>query len=278
MQIRTPAVAGMFYPETSKDLKSSIRNCFLHKYGPQKMPPLIDNQKIFGVICPHAGYTYSGPIAANSYYAISSQKPELVIIIGPNHWGIGKKVAAMKEGVWRTPLGDIEVDSESTSEISNISSIIKLDFFSHTKDHSLEVQIPMLQEIYIHKFRILPIILIDQTCSTAVEIGKAIAKIAKNRNVMIIGSSDFTHYQPNDFAHQQDLSLINTILTLDIDQFYNILEEKQISACGYGAIASTIVACKTLGATKGTLIKYATSGDIAGEKDSVVGYASIIFS
>src|SRR5215467_10664833 len=229
MQIRTPAVAGMFYPETSKDLKSSIRNCFLHKYGPQKMPPSVDNQKIFGVICPHAGYTYSGPIAANSYYAISSQKPELVIIIGPNHWGIGKKVAAMAEGVWRTPLGDIEVDSESTSEISNISNIIKLDFFSHIKDHSLEVQLPMLQKIYIHKFRILPIILIDQTSSTAVKIGNAVSKIAKNRNVMIIGSSDFTHYQPNDFAHQQDLTLIDTILALDIDQFYKILEEKQIS-------------------------------------------------
>ena len=110
MQVRTPAVAGMFYPKTSQELKSSIRNCFLHNFGPGKLPPSPDDKKIIGVICPHAGYEYSGPIAANSYYAISSQRPELVIIIGPNHWGIGLDVATMKEGVWRTPLGDIEVD------------------------------------------------------------------------------------------------------------------------------------------------------------------------
>ena len=105
MQVRTPAVAGMFYPKSSGELKSSIRNCFLHKYGPGKLPPSLEDKKIIGVICPHAGYEYSGPIAANSYYAISSQRPELVIIIGPNHWGIGQDIATMKRNManstWR---------------------------------------------------------------------------------------------------------------------------------------------------------------------------------
>jgi len=278
MQIRTPAVAGMFYPKETHELKSAIHDCFLHPFGPGKTPPLENDEKILGVICPHAGYMYSGPIATNSFYHISSQKPELVIIIGPNHWGIGCNVAVMKEGQWQTPLGSVEVDTDSAIKLNEISKMTELDFFSHTKDHSLEVQVPMLQEIYSHKFKILPIILIDQGCKTARELGKALAKIAKIKKTVIIGSSDFTHYEENSYAYKQDKLLIEPILELDVERFYSILQENQISACGYGAIASTMVACKELGASKGTLLKYATSGDVVGDKSSVVGYASIAFS
>ena len=278
MQIRTPAVAGMFYPKMQQELKTTIKDCFLHEYGPGKLPPSTEDGKIFGVICPHAGYMYSGPVAAHSYYAISSLKPDLVIIIGPNHWGIGCNIATMKEVVWKTPLGDVEVDTNAAIEANRNSKLIELDFLSHSKDHSLEVQLPMLQEIYPHKFKILPIILIDQSYNAAKEIGLAIAKLIKNKNAVIIGSSDFTHYEKNEFAHKQDKALIEPILKMDVDKFYRILQENQVSACGYGAIASTIIACRELGATKGSLAKYATSGDVTGEKDSVVGYASIIFS
>jgi hypothetical protein len=278
MQIRTPAVAGMFYPKEREELKSTIRDCFLHNFGPGKSPPAENNEEILGVICPHAGYMYSGPVATNSFYQISSKKPELVIILGPNHWGIGCNVAAMKDGQWQTPLGNVEVDTESAIRLHELSKVIELDFFSHSRDHSLEVQVPMLQEIYTHNFKILPIILIDQGYKTAEEIGTAIAKIAKMKKTIIIGSSDFTHYEENSFAHKQDKMLIEPILDLDVDKFYNVLQENQISACGYGAIASTMVACKELGASKGTLLKYATSGDVAGAKSSVVGYASIAFS
>jgi AmmeMemoRadiSam system protein B len=278
MQIRTPAAAGMFYPKMQQELKQSIKGCFLHDYGPGKLPPSTEDRKIFGVICPHAGYMYSGPVAAYSYYAISLLKPDLVIIIGPNHWGIGCNVATMKEVVWRTPLGDVEVDTNAAIEANKNSRLIELDVLSHSKDHSLEVQIPMLQEIYSHKFKILPIILINQSYNAAKEIGLTIAKMIKNKNAVIIGSSDFTHYETNEFAHKQDKALIEPILQMDVDKFYRILQENQVSACGYGAIASTMVACKELGATKGSLAKYATSGDVTGEKSSVVGYASIIFS
>ncbi|MGI0100986.1 MAG: AmmeMemoRadiSam system protein B [Nitrosotalea sp.] len=278
MQIRTPAVAGMFYPKTQQELRSTIKDCFLHSFGPGKLPPLPDGENVIGVICPHAGYVYSGPIAAYSYYAISSLKPELVIIIGPNHWGIGCDIATMKDGLWRTPLGDVEVDTDAALEINKASRNIELDFFSHTRDHSLEVQIPMLQEIYSHKFKMLPIILINQSYSAATELGMSVSKIVKNKKTVIIGSSDFTHYEENKFAHKQDKSLIEPILEMDVDKFYNILQKNQVSACGYGAIASTMIACKELGATRGTLAKYATSGDVTGEKKSVVGYASIIFS
>jgi hypothetical protein len=277
MQIRTPAVAGMFYPGEKNELKESVHQCFLHSFGPRKLPPTIEKKKVYGVICPHAGYVYSGPIACHSFYSISSESPELFIIIGPNHWGIGCNVAAMKDCIWETPLGQVEVDSEAATELSKISKVVELDFFSHTKEHSLEVQIPMLQETY-SKFKILPIILINQEKNTAEDVGEAIATIAKQKKSMIIGSSDFTHYEPNEFAHEQDKALIEPILDLDVDQFYRVLYEKNVTACGYGAIASTMVACKKLGATKGELLKYATSGDVTGDTSSVVGYGSIIFT
>jgi AmmeMemoRadiSam system protein B len=278
MQIRTPAVAGMFYPDKPRELKSLVHDCFMHPFGPGKIPPSESTKKIFGIICPHAGYVYSGPIACHSFYKISSSQIELFIIIGPNHWGIGCNVASMKDCSWETPLGNVEVDSESVKELSKISETIELDFFSHTKEHSLEVQVPILQEVFSKGFKILPIALIDQTKNTAIELGRCIAKIAKKKNSMIIGSSDFTHYEENDFAHKQDKALIEPILNLDLDSFYKILNEKKITACGYGAIATTMVACKELGATKGELLKYATSGDITGDKSSVVGYGSIIFT
>ncbi|EGG41917.1 hypothetical protein Nlim_1150 [Candidatus Nitrosarchaeum limnium SFB1] len=277
MQIRTPAVAGMFYSGEKKELKKSINDCFLHKFGPGKIPPSDNKKKIFGVICPHAGYAYSGPIACHSFYEISSNLPELFIIVGPNHWGIGSSVATMKDSKWQTPLGEVEVDSETAEEISNITKIIEVDNFSHSREHSLEVQIPILQEIS-KKFRILPIVLINQSKEVAIQIGSAIANIARKKKVMIIGSSDFTHYEPNEFAHEQDAALIEPILKLDVDRFYDVLNKKDISACGYGAIASTMIACKELGATKGELLKYATSGDITGDTSSVVGYGSIIFT
>jgi AmmeMemoRadiSam system protein B len=278
MQVRTPAVAGMFYPNKTQELKNLVHDCFLHPFGPGKIPPSEEKRKVYGVICPHAGYVYSGPIACHSFYAISSDPIELFIIVGPNHWGIGCNVASMKDCSWETPLGKVEVDSASVKELSNISESVELDFFSHTKEHSLEVQIPILQEVFSNEFKILPIALIDQSKNISIELGRCIAKIAKNKNSMIIGSSDFTHYEQNDFAHQQDKALIEPILNLDLDRFYEILDEKKVTACGYGAMATTMIACKELGATKGELLKYATSGDVSGDKSSVVGYGSIIFT
>ncbi len=277
MQIRTPAVAGMFYPNEKKELKKVIKECFLHNFGPGKIPPSNIKKKIFGVICPHAGYMYSGPIACNSFYEISSDLPGLFIIIGPNHWGIGSNVATMIDIKWETPLGEVEVDSEIAEEISKLTDVIEIDNFSHSREHSLEVQIPILQEIATN-FKIVPIALINQSKEIAIKVGIAVAKIAQKNKVMIIGSSDFTHYESNEFAHEQDSALIEPILELDVDRFYDILHKKDISACGYGAIASTMIACKEIGATKGELLKYATSGDISGDKSSVVGYGSIIFT
>jgi AmmeMemoRadiSam system protein B len=276
MRIRTPAVAGMFYPKEKNELRESIQDCILHKYGvgQSKTEPI----KIYGAICPHAGYMYSGPVASHSFQHLANQDFELAIILGPNHWGVGCSIATLKDCTWQTPLGDVDVDSEAALEVNKISKLIEIDFFSHTREHSVEVQVPMLQEFYKKTFKILPIILNNQDYEFALEVGAAVAKLAAKRKSIIIGSSDFTHYEENEFAHSQDKALIEPILELDVEKFYKVLNERRVTACGYGAIASTMVACKELGATQGRLLKYATSGDIAGDKSSVVGYASIIFT
>ena len=277
MEVRTPAVSGTFYPDDQKELKSLIHDCFMHAIGPGKMPPTGSEQKIYGMICPHAGFVYSGPVACHSFYSISSSTSKLAIITGPNHYGIGQSIASMIDASWKTPLGLMDVDSESALELRDILDILELDSFSHSKEHSIEVQVPMLQETFSHEIKILPVSLINQEQETATKVGSAIAKIAQKKDALLIGSSDFTHYEENEFAHRQDLALIDPILKLDVDEFYKILYERHVTACGFGAIASTMIACKELGATEGKLLKYATSGDVSGDKSSVVGYASIIF-
>jgi len=274
--IREPVVAGQFYPENKEDLEDMIKTCFEHKYGPgsQKIEP---EEKIFGIVCPHAGYIYSGPTACHSYKSISSQNPELAIIIGPNHFGVGENAATATDVKWATPLGLVKVDSDAARDVSEMSSVIEIDNYSHSQDHSLEVQVPMLQSIFSNEFQILPIILLAQDLETARDVGNAVAEIAKKRNSIIVASSDFTHYEENSFAHQQDKALIEPILEMDVERFYQVLREKRVTACGYGAIASTMIACKNLGATKGELLSYATSGDVSGDTDSVVGYGAIKF-
>ncbi len=276
MRVRTPAVAGMFYPKEKSELEQSIQSCISHKYGIMELHQR--HEKIYGAICPHAGYMYSGPVATHSFDGIANQDFELAVILGPNHWGIGCNIATMKDCSWETPLGQVDVDSDAAKQINKICKIIEIDYFSHTRDHCIEVQVPMLQRFYKKIFKILPIILNDQDYEFTHEIGIAIAEIAKSKKTIIIGSSDFTHYEKNEFAHRQDKALIEPILKLDVEEFYKVLNERRISACGYGAIAATMIACKELGAVKGTLLKYATSGDIAGDTSSVVGYASIVFS
>jgi hypothetical protein len=276
MRIRTPAVAGMFYPKEKSKLEQSIHDSISNEYGIGKTHSY--KEKIYGAICPHAGYMYSGPVATHSFDSIANQNFELAVILGPNHWGIGCNIATMKDCTWETPLGPVEVDSEAAKFINDISKIIEIDYFSHTREHSIEVQVPMLLEFYKKPFKILPIILNDQDYEFMQEVGSAVAKLARAKKTIIIGSSDFTHYEPNEFAHSQDKALIEPILKLDVEKFYKVLNERRVSACGYGAIASTMIACKELGATQGRLLKYATSGDVVGDKSSVVGYASIVFS
>jgi AmmeMemoRadiSam system protein B len=278
MFVRMPSVAGIFYPKSPVELKKTLEASFKDtRFGPGGVPPSKYKRRIYGIVSPHAGYTYSGSVAANGFYEISSMPFDNVVMIGPNHYGLGIDAASMNDGLWQTPFGQVEIEHDLSSKISKQSGIVDFDNFAHSKDHCLEVQIPFLQYIKGNTFKIVPIILISQDKQTAFELGESIAKSITGTSTLLLASSDFTHYEPNSEAHRKDSELIQTILSLDISKFYLILERLGISACGYGAIASVMAASKSLGATRGELLKYATSGDVTGDTKAVVGYSSIIF-
>jgi hypothetical protein len=271
----------MFYPSNPRELASTIDQSFRNtRFGPGMPPPSFTKRKIYGMVTPHAGYTYSGAVAANGYYQISSADFDAVVMVGPNHYGIGSGVAAMRSGAWETPMGLVDVNGELANEIAERSGIIDFDDFAHSRDHCLEVQLPFLQYIKRQKFTIVPIVLMMQDIDTAFDVGKAIADAVEEKgdsNTMLMASSDLTHYEPNEVAHRKDGELINAMLSLDVNKFYAVLERADVSACGYGAIASIMVAAKSLGATRGELLKYATSGDVTGDESAVVGYSSVVF-
>lgn len=278
---RAPAVAGLFYPSGAHELNQLIELSFKERrFGPGDLPPSkeLRRRRIYGIVSPHAGYIYSGAVAANGYYETSSMNFDRVVMIGPNHYGIGTGLATVRDGIWETPLGQVEIDTELASRISENSGILDFDDLAHSRDHCLEVQLPFLQYIKKNQFKVVPIIMIIQDKGTASEIGESIADSTRTLNALLIASSDFTHYEPNSAAHRKDRELIEAILSLDTSIFYTTLERLNVSACGYGAIASIMTAAKALGATKGELLRYATSGDIVGDTNNVVGYASIIFT
>ncbi|MCI0564332.1 MAG: AmmeMemoRadiSam system protein B, partial [Nitrososphaera sp.] len=262
---RPPAVAGMFYPDTPKELKALIDQSFRDtRFGPGRQPPSDLKRQIYGIVSPHAGYVYSGAVAANGFYETSSLDFNDVIMVGPNHYGLGSGVATMRAGSWETPLGNVQINSELTLDVSKRSGITDFDDFAHSKDHCLEVQLPFLQ--YTRSdFRIVPIVLMMQDIDTAHDLGRAIADSVMERGIektLLIASSDLTHYEPNVDAHRKDEELIKAILALDVNKFYAVLERLDVSACGYGAIASIMIAAKSLGASSGELLRYATSGDV----------------
>jgi AmmeMemoRadiSam system protein B len=280
VKIRFPAQAGSFYAGDNKSLKEQVKHCFLHEYGPRKLP-VVDRtgpRKIIGLVCPHAGYMFSGPVAANAYYELAEDgKPDTVVILGPNHTGLGSPLAVMNQGLWRTPLGDVEVDSQTADEIVHESGLVDVDEYAHLEEHSVEVQLPFLQYLYGSEFKLVPLCFMIQDLSSSMEVGNALAEVLANKNSVIIASSDFTHYQPQAVATKKDLMALKAVEALDERLFYSIVETQRISACGYGPITALITAAKGLGAQEATLLQYKTSGDITGDKSSVVGYAAVSF-
>jgi MEMO1 family protein len=283
---RATAVAGMFYPDNARELRALIDQSFSNqRFGPGKVRSSTisannQHRKIYGVVSPHAGYIYSGAVAANGFYEVASINFQDVIMVGPNHYGIGSWVAGMRDGIWETPLGEVQVNSQMADEIKRRSVALDIDDYAHSRDHCLEVQLPFLQYVK-QDFKIVPVVLVSQYRDIALDLGNAISQTIMEMDALdstlLLASSDFTHYEPNSEAHKKDGELIKTILSLDVNRFYTILERMNISACGYGAIATMMVAAKNLGATRGELLKYATSGDVTGDVSAVVGYSSIVF-
>jgi len=279
-KIRLPSQAGAFYAGKAESLKRQIEECFLHELGPGKIPTVIEGpRRIVGLVCPHAGYMYSGPVAAHAYYNLASDgKPDIVVLFGPNHTGYGSALAVVNEGFWRTPLGDVEVDGETANKIVREARIVDVDDSAHRYEHSIEVQLPFLQYLFGSAFKIVPICFLMQDLHSSREVGQAVAKVLTGRNALIIASSDMTHYEPHRIAEKRDLMALRAVEAMDEERFYSTIEEHRITACGYGPIIALITAARALGAKEAKLLCYKTSGDVTGDYSAVVGYAAVQFT
>lgn len=268
--IRQPVVAGTFYPSSSQQLKNKIETLIGRKP---------DRQDAIACMLPHAGYVYSGSVAAATLSSINIK--EKIILLGPNHTGAGAEYSIMTQGIWQTPLGEVSIDADLAGRILSGSKYLKSDEEAHMHEHSIEVEIPFLQ--YIKKdFQIVPIIFLSDDFSALKNIGKEIASSIQKDNlkdsVTIIASSDMTHYEPQEDAERKDKEAIQAILELNEDKLIDKILKLNISMCGYAPVIAMIAAAKALGAKSAKLVKYQTSGEVTQDKTSVVGYAGIIVS
>ncbi|MBU7043096.1 MAG: AmmeMemoRadiSam system protein B [Theionarchaea archaeon] len=279
--IRRSVVAGTFYPGTHDQLHETVQSYFNTLGGlPEPGTP-----RSIGGLVPHAGYLYSGQVAAYTFHAFRKQLPETFIIMGPNHTGLGSGVAIMTFGSWETPLGTIEIDSEMAKQLYEACEIMDDDKTAHSREHSIEVQLPFLQ--YIGGKTFVPISMGMQDSDSAQEVGEAIATVCKNRSVGILVSSDLTHFgagygfvpsvdDPLKWMECVDTEILTAITSLSPERIYKAA--KETTACGYGCIASMIIACKSLGLTTGSILEYRTSYDVSKDSNHIVGYGSAIIT
>lgn len=255
----------MFYPGARESLLSELRQC---------IPELRQPREVLGAVSPHAGYMYSGRVAGELFARI--EVPATVIILAPNHTGLGAGLSLWAEGGWDTPLGRVPVDEELASELLVNVPELEADETAHLSEHSAEVQVPFLQ-FRNAEVRIVPVVIGLARLSSLSELGKGIATvIKKRRDVLVLASSDMTHREPQQSAQRKDRLAIDRMLALDPEGLYETVTTHNITMCGYAPAVSMLVATKELGAAGAELIDYKTSGDVTGDYISVVGYASLI--
>lgn len=257
--MRTCAVAGMFYPRDPSHLEQ-----LLEKFFSGTRPDGVSR----GIVSPHAGYIYSGEVAAHAFSTIPPDFSGTFVVIGPSHRGYINCVSKVS---WETPLGVVDTDAEFVELLD-----IETDEFSHRDEHSLEVQMPFIKYRF-PRARIAPVMMGLQDYPSAMRVAEKIVNAVRQtkKDVRIVASSDFSHYVPEQKAKSDDLYAIEPLLTLDTSEFYRRIEERRVTACGFGPIAAMVTACGKLGAKTAQLIRYATSGDITGDRREVVGYAAI---
>jgi len=277
MGLRTPTVAGTFYASTASGINEQIEWSYLHAVGPGHLPEVNEEgpRSIVGLVAPHAGYMASGPVAAHAYGALAKDgKVDTAIIVGPNHTGYGSAVSVWASGSWRTPLGDALVDENIARSL--LGGVLRSDESAHIYEHSIEVQVPWLQHLYGADVRIVPVAILAQDSDTAEEVGEALARV--EGNVVLIASTDLSHYESYDAASRKDAGVLSAIESLDSDAMYSHLDAVKCTMCGYGPVAAVLKASISRGARYSTLLKYATSGDTMGDYSRVVGYASAALS
>jgi AmmeMemoRadiSam system protein B/AmmeMemoRadiSam system protein A len=266
MMIRKPVVAGQFYPALPDQLRKTIKGM---------VDEAAEKEEVVGLVSPHAGYIYSGPVTAAVISRVKFK--DTFVILGPNHTGSGAPLSIMTEGTWQTPLGEVEIDSELARHLLEISRYLKQDELAHLFEHSIEVQLPFLQ-YFKPDIRIVPIILAHSSGETFKAIGREIARAVKDlgREVVIIASSDMNHYESHEVTKKKDNQAIEAMLALDEDELLKRVSDFNITMCGYAPTVSLIAAAKELGANQAELVRYQTSGDVSGDYAAVVGYAGII--
>ena len=266
--IREPAVAGRFYPANPAKLRADVES-YLSPAQP-RMPAI-------GCIAPHAGYMYSGAVAGAVFSAI--EIPERCIVLCPNHTGRGHPLAIMTEGKWRTPLGEVAIDSQMASTLQSSFPALTDDSAAHRAEHAIEVELPFLQTVRSH-IQIVPIAVGTSRLLLLEHLGQSIAEAVKScgEPVLIVASSDMNHYEDDASTRVKDRKAIDKMLALDPQGLYETIMNESISMCGFGPAVAMLTAAKLLGARKAELVQYATSGDTSGDRGMVVGYAGIVVS
>jgi hypothetical protein len=267
-EVRQPAVAGHFYPGQPESLLTEIRS-----YTDVDGEPIA----ALGCVVPHAGYMYSGHVAGAVYARLVL--PTRFLILCPNHTGAGRRLAIMSEGSWVTPLGEAQIDTELAEALKRNCDLLEEDSAAHRSEHASEVQLPFLQAL-VPEFSFVPIAVGVGQFEPLRELGLAIAETLQQekQRILVVASSDMNHYEPDDVTRIKDGRAIERMLDLDPEGLYEVVVRQNITMCGFGPAVAMLTAAKGLGANKAQLIKYATSGDISGDRDTVVGYAGIAIS
>jgi AmmeMemoRadiSam system protein B len=266
--VRPPAVAGTFYEGTPERLRAQVDACFAAN------PPAKQQERFLGAVVPHAGLMYSGHVAA-AFYA-QAKLPRRLIILCPNHTGAGHFAAINREGSWRTPLGDVPIDTPLADALLAKTKLLAEDVKAHAREHSLEVQLPFLQRV-LGTFTFVPICLGAHRYEVAEEVGRAIAEVM-GEDTAILASSDLNHYEDQRTTLRKDQLAIDQVLARNPRELWRVAGELDVSMCGFIPTTAMLVAANTLGASNARLIKHATSGDINHDYSHVVGYASILIN
>jgi AmmeMemoRadiSam system protein B len=266
--VRHPAVAGQFYPRSPQRLAADIQS-----YSSIELSPV----PAIGCVVPHAGYMYSGHVAGAVYSHL--ELTSRCVILCPNHTGLGTPLSIMSSGQWETPLGDVPIDTRLAAQLKTNFSFLVEDTQAHRSEHAIEVQLPFLQA-RLKNFSFVPIAVGTGRFEALEMLGNAIAEAiaAEQERVLIIASSDMNHYESDGITRQKDSLAIERVLALDARGLYEVVNRQKISMCGYGPAVAMLTAARRLGATSAELVKYATSGDVSGDRNMVVGYAGIVIT
>jgi MEMO1 family protein len=268
--LRLPAVAGRFYPSDPVRLAALVREC-------SKNVPPREPVRVRACLVPHAGYIYSGRVTGAVLARIAL--PKKIIVLGVRHYPRGEPAAILSSGAWRTPLGDAPVDDSLAEALKKACPLLREDSIAHREEHSLEVQLPFLQ-VLAPEFTFVPVALGTVQFDSLVGVGEAIARVlaSSKDEVLLLASSDLNHYEDEATTQNKDRKAIEQLLVIDARGLYDTCRNEDISMCGLGPAVAMITALNALGAKKSELVKHATSAEVSGDRQSVVGYAGMIFS